>query len=130
MANQHGHFHWNELMTHDAEKAKDFYAKCVGWTYDGMEMGGGVTYWVAKVGDTPVGGIFPMSGTDFDGVPEHWMSYLSVDDIDGAVKKAAANGGKIHREPFDVPDVGRIAMIQEPGGAMIGWMTPAPQPQS
>jgi predicted enzyme related to lactoylglutathione lyase len=29
------------------------------------------------------------------------------------------------RAPFDVPGVGRIAMLQEPGGAGIGWMTPA-----
>jgi predicted enzyme related to lactoylglutathione lyase len=41
------------------------------------------------------------------------------------VKAAVAAGAKVCREAFDVPSVGRIAMIQEPGGAMIGWMTPA-----
>ena len=120
----HGNFYWNELMTHDPERAKRFYAETIGWTYDAMPMPDG-TYWVAKMGDTPVGGIFPMSGPDFDGMPEQWMSYLAVDDVDARLKKATAAGAKIMKPPFDVPNVGRIAIVQEPGGAVLGWMTPA-----
>ena len=31
----------------------------------------------------------------------------------------------IERRPaFDVPGVGRIAILLEPGGAGVGWMTP------
>jgi hypothetical protein len=37
---------------------------------------------VAKMGDKPVGGLFPMSGPDFAGTPEQWMAYLAVDDVD------------------------------------------------
>jgi predicted enzyme related to lactoylglutathione lyase len=120
----HGNFYWNELMTHDPERAKRFYADTIGWTYEAMPMPDG-TYWVAKMGDTPVGGIFPMSGPDFDGMPEQWMSYLAVDDVDARLKKATAAGAKIMKPPFDVPGVGRIAVVQEPGGACVGWMTPA-----
>jgi predicted enzyme related to lactoylglutathione lyase len=120
----HGSFHWNELMTRDAEKAKKFYSAAIGWTFDAMPMPGG-TYWVAKMGDKPVGGMYPMSGPDFDGVSENWMSYLAVDDVDARLKKATKAGAKVMREPFDVPGVGRIAVIQEPGGATIGWITPA-----
>ena len=54
---EHGIFHWNELNTRDVEKAKAFYEKAIGWTFDGMPMQNG-TYWVAKVGDKMVGGIF------------------------------------------------------------------------
>jgi predicted enzyme related to lactoylglutathione lyase len=120
----HGNFYWNELMTHDPERAKRFYADTIGWTYEAMPMPDG-TYWVAKMGDTPVGGIFPMSGPDFDGMPEQWMSYLAVDDVDARLKKATAAGAKIMKPPVDVPGVGRIAVVQEPGGACVGWMTPA-----
>jgi len=94
----HGNFYWNELMTHDPEGAKRFYAETIGWTYDAMPMPDG-TYWVAKMGDTPVGGIFPMSGPDFDGMPEQWMSYLAVDDVDARLKKATAAGAKIMYPP-------------------------------
>ena len=120
----HGNFYWNELNTHDAEKAKKFYRDTIGWKFDEMKMPNG-SYWVAMQGDKPVGGIFPMSGPDFKGVPEHWMSYVAVDDVDARVKKAKAAGAKIIREPFDVPNVGRIAILTQPGGGCVGWMTPA-----
>ena len=119
----HGNFYWNELMTHDVEQAKTFYGSVVGWTFDATPMAEG-TYWVAMMGDTPVGGLFPMSGADFEGVPENWMSYLAVDDVDARLTQATAAGATTCREPFDVPGVGRIAILKEPGGAMVGWMTP------
>ena len=121
----HGHFHWNELLTRDVEQAKRFYAQTVGWTFDAMAMPDGATYWVAKMDDKPVGGIFPTNRPGFEQVPEAWMSYLSVDDVDARVEKAKAAGAKLMRPIFDVPGVGRIAILTEPGGAGVGWMTPA-----
>jgi uncharacterized protein len=120
----HGTFHWNELMTRDPEKAKQFYSAAIGWTFEAMPMANG-TYWVAKMGGTPVAGIFPMSGPDFATVPENWIPYLAVDDVDARLKKATAAGAKVMRAPFEVPDVGRIAIIQQPGGAVLAWITPA-----
>jgi predicted enzyme related to lactoylglutathione lyase len=119
----HGSFYWNELMTRDAEQAKKFYGAAIGWTFDAMPMENG-TYWVAKIGDKPVGGIFSINAPAFNGVPESWMSYLAVDDVDARVKKAQAGGATLMRPIFDVPGVGRIAILREPGGAGIGWMTP------
>jgi uncharacterized protein len=123
MAWSHGSFYWNELMTRDVEKAKKFYGGTIGWTFDGMPMPDG-TYWVAKMGDKPVGGLFSLSSPQFDGVPESWMSYLAVDDVDARANKATAAGAKLMRPIFDVPGVGRIAILTEPGGAGVGWMTP------
>ena len=57
-SSEHGNFYWNELMTRDVEKAKKFYGDTIGWTFDAMPMPDG-TYWVAKMGDKPVGGLFP-----------------------------------------------------------------------
>lgn len=119
----HGHFYWNELMTRDAEKAKKFYSGAIGWTFEAMAMPDD-TYWVAKMGNAYVGGLFALTSAQFDGVPEGWMSYLAVDDVDARVKKATAAGAKLMRPIFDVPGVGRIAILTEPGGAGIGWMTP------
>jgi predicted enzyme related to lactoylglutathione lyase len=119
----HGHFYWNELMTRDAERAKKFYSGAIGWTFEAMAMPDD-TYWVAKMGNAYVGGLFALTSPQFDGVPEGWMSYLAVDDVDARVKKATAAGAKLMRPIFDVPGVGRIAILTEPGGAGIGWMTP------
>jgi uncharacterized protein len=125
MSATHGAFYWNERMTRDVEGAKKFYAATVGWSYDAMPMPGGGTYWVAKIGGNPVGGVFDISGAEFQGVPEAWMSYIAVDDVDVRVKKALAAGAKLMKPIFDVPGVGRIAILLEPGGAAVGWMTPA-----
>jgi len=57
-------------------------------------------------------------------VPEGWMSYIAVDDVDARVKKAEKAGAKLMKPIFDVPGVGRIAILLEPGGAGVGWMTP------
>jgi predicted enzyme related to lactoylglutathione lyase len=119
----HGSFYWNELMARDVEQAKKFYGSTIGWTFDAMPMPDG-TYWVAKMDDEPVAGIFPMTGPDFGGVPENWLAYLAVDDVDAVLEAAKAAGAKVMREPFDVPTVGRIAIIQAPGGATIAWITP------
>lgn len=124
----HGRFHWNELMTRDVERAKAFYAAGLGWRFELMPMGEGATpYVLAFSGDsaTPVGGLFDISGAEFTGLPEAWMPYIAVDDIDKRLETAVAAGGKVMKPAFDVPGVGRIAILSEPGGAMVGWMTPA-----
>jgi len=125
MRGSHGTFYWNELCARDVDKAKTFYAGTMGWSFDAMPMPGGGAYWVAKIGDDPVGGIFDISGHDFDGMPEQWMSYIAVDDVDARVKKAVAAGAKLMKPVFDVPNIGRIAVLREPGGAGVGWITPA-----
>jgi len=125
MPGEHGTFYWNELMTRDVERAKKFYAQTIGWTFDSMPMPGGGAYWLAKMDDEPVAGIFDISSPEYSQVPESWMAYLAVDDVDARVQKAVQTGAKLMKPVFDVPDVGRIAILMEPGGAGIGWMTPA-----
>jgi len=120
----HGNFHWNELLTSDVERAKRFYGETIGWTFQPMPMPDGATYWLATMDDKPVAGIFPTNRPEYKGVPEAWMSYLAVDDVDARVKKAVAAGAKLMKPIFDIPDVGRLAILTEPGGAGVGWITP------
>ena len=115
----HGAFAWNELVTEDVETAKRFYADTLGWSYDSMPMPQGGTYWLAKLGDKMVGGLMTM-----EGVPPMWLPYIEVDDVDARAAKAAAKGGEIMRPPFDIPDVGRIAILKDATGAAVGLMTP------
>ncbi len=123
----HGKFYWNELMTRDVDKAKAFYAESLGWTYDDTPMGDMYgTYTIIKSGDEMVGGMFRMVGPMFEGQPESWFTYVAVDDLDARLKKATAAGGIVMREPWDVPGIGRIAIVVGPGGAAQGWMVPAP----
>ena len=119
----HGHFAWNELMTPDVEKAKAFYGATLGWTYDTHPMPNGGIYWLAKVGDRPIAGIMSLSDLP-PGAPTAWFPYIEVDDVDRRVELVAGAGGAVPRPIFDVPGVGRIAIVQDATGAMVGWMTP------
>jgi predicted enzyme related to lactoylglutathione lyase len=125
---EHGAVHWNELNTRNVAKAKDFYKKTLGWGYDDMPMGDPMfgTYTIIKSGDKMIGGMFEMNGPMFEGIPENWFTYFAVDDVDTILKKVKDAGGAVIREPFDVPNVGRIAIIRDSNGAAQGWITPAP----
>jgi predicted enzyme related to lactoylglutathione lyase len=122
-----GSFYWNELMTRDAEKAKKFYGETLGWTFEPMESPDSPTYWVAKSGGEAVAGILTMQGPDFEEATEGWFGYVAVADLSTALARATTQGGEVIREPFDVPGVGRIAIVNDNAGISMGWMTPADQ---
>lgn len=121
----HGTVHWTELNTHDADRAMAFYGDTMGWTFDAVPMGGGVTYYLCNADGETVAGIFTMDNPMFAAVPEHWFTYFAVEDVDALVEKARDAGALILREPFDVPGTGRVAIVQSPSGSACGWMTPA-----
>lgn len=126
----HGRFYWNELMTDDVEKAKAFYGATLGWRFADMPMedeaGGSQSrlYSVALIGEEPVAGIMDMTDLVPPGVPPHWFSYICVDDIARRVTLLEASGGSVVRAPFEIPGVGRIAIVADATGAYFGLMTP------
>ena len=115
-------FVWNELMTGDVEGAKRFYAGLLGWQYDRFPMADGEDYWIIKGGERGIGGIMKAP----PGAPTMWVAYIAVDDVDAVVADAQRKGAKVMKPPFDVPQVGRLAFLQDPTGAMIAWITPKP----
>jgi predicted enzyme related to lactoylglutathione lyase len=121
----HGMIHWTELNTHDLDKARDFYGKTLGWTFDTMPMPDGSPYLICMAGDEMVGGMSKITDPRFKEAPEFWMTYFSIDDIDARLENAHDNGATVLMGPFDVPNVGRIAVVQSPSGSVAGWMTPA-----
>ena len=129
MANQasstvpHGIVCWSELNVHDVARTQKFYSEALGWSFDEISPGG-FPYWIIKSGETNVGGLFHMKDPAFAGAPEHWVTYIAVDSVDDRLKKAVTLGAIICKEPMDIPGIGRIAMLKEPGGALVAWMTP------
>ncbi len=121
----HGVVCWNELNVRDLERAQSFYAKTLGWRFEPMPMPD-MTYWIIVSNAARVGGMFEMKGEAFEGVPEHWMTYIAVDDVDARLAKAVAAGARICKDACDIPGVGRMAVLSEPGGAVVAWMTPRP----
>jgi hypothetical protein len=112
---KHGTFSWADLSTSDTDGAKRFYGELFGWELEDMDAGDGMTYSMANLDGKPVGAIFQGDGS----LPPHWNSYVTVDDLDAMPEKVKAAGGEVTVEPFDVMEVGRMAVIQDPTGAFL-----------
>jgi uncharacterized protein len=112
---------WVDLATSDAPAAREFYSKVFGWKIDvnpDPQYGG---YGMANVGDKRVAGIAPKMSPD---APTAWSIYIGTDDADDLAKKVQAAGGKVIAPPFDVGDQGRMAVFQDPTGAIISAWQP------
>ena len=118
----HGAFSWAELMTADPARAAEFYGSLFGWTVENMDMGPQGTYRVVKAAGSSVGGIMALP-KDSPGMPPHWGSYVTVDKVDDTVARCGELGGKVLMPPMDIPGVGRMAVLQDPQGAVINVIT-------
>lgn len=124
MANQHGDFIWYELMTNDADAAQAFYAGLVGWTFKHSGHPD-MDYRVFSSATAEVGGVFPLTKEMTDsGARPIWVGYIAVDDVDASVAAMTAAGAAVHMEPQDIPQVGRIAFLADPLGAIFCVMKP------
>ena len=113
-----GTFNWIDLATSDTVRAKSFYGDLFGWDFEDIPVPDSSAYTIARLRDEEVAGLF-QQGPDMVGIPPHWTSYVSVDDVDASAAKAASLGGAVIREPFDVMEAGRMAVIGDPSGAVF-----------
>lgn len=119
---------WNELNTRDPEAAKSFYGGVFGWGFEERQFETG-TYTSIKAGVDTVGGMIDITGRAPDEVPAHWLVYFAVDDVDATVARATDTGGGVALEPFDIAEVGRIAIVKDPFEAVFAVMAPDPNMQ-
>src|SRR5215212_4280638 len=108
-----GTFSWAELATGDADAAKAFYTRIFGWEYDDNPLPDGQVYSMAKRDGKAVAALFASEE------PPHWNCYVTVDSADDTASKAGERGGRVLQEAFDVLDVGRMAVIADPTGAVL-----------
>jgi predicted enzyme related to lactoylglutathione lyase len=115
-----GSFCWIELNTSDPAAAKQFYSGLFNWDAEDTPAGPDMVYTMLRIRGLEVGA---MCGLQPDqkaqGVPPHWMTYISVESANDAAEKAKSLGATILGGPFDVMDVGRMAIIQDPQGAVF-----------
>lgn len=117
-----GSFCWFECGSTDAKAAKAFYTGAFGWDVRDVPMPEGCEghYTLFQIDGNDIAGLYQLQGPQFKGVPSHWMAYVAVDSADESVARAKQLGADVFVEPMDVPNVGRIAFVQDPTGARIG----------
>ena len=113
-----GSFCWMELSTTDQTAAKTFYTSLFGWTANDAPMGPGQFYTMFFLNGREVAAGYTMTKEEA-GMPPHWNLYIAVESADAAAARAPELGGKVLAGPFDVFEAGRLAVIQDPTGAIF-----------
>ena len=111
-----GTFSWIELSSSDRIAAVDFYTKLFGWTPVDNDMGPDGIYTIVQLKGKDVGGIAQRRD---DNIPSNWASYIAVANADETTKKAESLGATIITPPFDVMDLGRMAVLADTQGAVF-----------
>ena len=118
-----GLFVWYEHLTKDPQAAIAFYGEVVGWKTQPFSAGGDYVMWTGSQG--PLGGVMKLPDEAAKmGAPPHWMAHVQVEDVDATAALAKKLGGKIYKEPTDIPTVGRFAVLGDPQGAAIAIFKP------
>ncbi len=112
---------WIDLSSTDPTGSRDYYSKLFGWQAEPEKDPAAGGYAIARLGGRDVAGI---GGTQDPNAPSAWMVYIGTRDADAVAKKIEAEGGKVVAPPFDVMDVGRMAVFQDPAGAFISVWQP------
>ncbi len=115
-----GTFCWPELASSDTNGAKKFYTGLFGWQFTDNDMGPGMTYTIFTLGGRDVAALMPLQPEMLKmNVPPTWGSYVSVENTDQSIEKAKSLGGKLLNGPHDVMDHGRMAVLEDPQGAVF-----------
>ena len=120
---------WHELNCRDVTAAIAFYGKVLGWRFQRMpatdETGGRqASYHVALSNNRPVCGLFRIIPQEHGDLPDHWLTYMRIRDMDATLRALRLAGGSILRPPLRVPWLGRLALATDNGGAIIGLLQP------
>ncbi len=119
-----GRFVWHELMTTDVAGAKAFYTKALGWGT--QKFDGPFDYTMWTLSEAPIGGLMELPEKARQaGVPPHWLASIGTPNVDETVARTSALGGKVLAPAFDIPNVGRYAVLADPQGAAFAVYTPS-----
>src|SRR5688572_16143222 len=118
-------FFWYELMTTDVPAAETFYKNVVGWNSEPFPSPSGMQYIVFNAGERAVAGLMLLpEEAKAMGTPPCWLGYIHAKDVDAATASLKKAGGAVHREPSDIPEVGRFSVVADPQGVTFMLMTP------
>jgi predicted enzyme related to lactoylglutathione lyase len=115
-----GSFCWSELNTNDQNAAKRFYSSLFGWSVTDYPAGPDGVYTIFRINDRNAAAADTANEEERKNhFHPHWKLYIATDSADAAAARADAAGGKVLAPPFDVMDIGRMTVVQDPTGASV-----------
>ena len=119
--NEPGAVIWNEVMTKNPQEAGSFYGAVLGVEFTSAPM----DYYLLRAGGTSVAGVLQIT-PEMQGCVPCWVVYFCVDDADAKTAQAEVLGATVLLQPWDVPGEGRVAVLQDPQGAVFNIFQPVP----
>jgi uncharacterized protein len=110
-----GKFVWHEQVSGDPAQAQRFYTQLFGWGTEVFKAEGMDYTMISSGGQTHGGFSSAMEGAP----PPHWLGHIGVENLDQTIEKAKAAGGEVAAGPFDMEDIGRMAVLKDPQGAYV-----------
>ncbi|MGV1008608.1 MAG: VOC family protein [Dermatophilaceae bacterium] len=108
---------WVETLQPDLTAATDFYAAVFGWDFGHDDEG---TYAVARLGGHEVAGLGSATALGAADATTAWITQVRVNRVEEATRAVETAGGSVVSAPMDLPPAGRLALVRDPGGAMLG----------
>src|ERR671926_478748 len=110
VATRVGKFVWHDQVSDNPEQAESFYTQLFGWGTEVFKTGE-MDYTMISSGGQSHGGF----GKAMEGAPPpHWLSHVRVENVDETIDKAKSAGGALAAGPFEMGEVGRMAIIADP----------------
>ncbi len=120
-----GTFCWADLGTTDTQAAKAFYGALFGWGAVDTPASHGMVYTMLQADGKDAAALYPLMPEQVSqGVPPHWMLYVSVENAAAMAARAKELGGTVIAGPGEVPEAGRFAILRDPQGAVFGLWQP------
>lgn len=117
---------WHDLLTNTPEASRRFYGELFGWEFEQPRLfvgvGSGDSYMLIRHNGRLIGGMVDTNALGKKENISQWITTISVADIDAAVDRAAGTGGKIINAPESIGDRGRMAVIEDPTGALFAMI--------
>jgi predicted enzyme related to lactoylglutathione lyase len=117
---------WHDLLTNDADASKRFYGTLFGWVFedvgDSVGLSGNSTYSLIRHNGNLIGGMIDTVALNQRDDISQWVVLVSVDDVEAATEKFAASGGEVITPPTDVRRRGKLAVVRDSQGALLGLL--------
>lgn len=110
---------WADLTVDNAESVRDFYAAVVGWQAIGLPVEGREDFLMVnrQTGDAAAA-ICHQAGS-LEGLPQQWLIYVTVEDLDDSIAACAEQGGRVVFGPCESETLGRWCVVEDPAGAVM-----------
>lgn len=117
---------WRDLLTNDPPASQQFYGELFGWEFESVGTASNLksnsSYTLIRHNGKLIGGMIDTLALNNRDDISQWVVLMSVEDIDASVEAVTASGGKIMTPPTDLQSRGRIAVIRDAEGALLGLL--------